>query len=152
MTRLASDSGWRTRWRGRHGFASCPPDPPGAELAGEIFVGWRVWRAIGNPLHLASPSTGEVWPPGQALEARGSWPEGGVYAHVGRSSAQVLTELMFRELAGGVAVYGRVALWGNVRHRYGEVRADYGYPLTLDEVAGTTDWILHELRAVYLGG
>lgn len=140
---------WRQRWCGRHGFASPPPDPPGAELAEAIFVGWRVWRAMYDPPRLASPSTGDVWQPGQALEARGSWPVGGIYAHSGRSTPQVLTAIMFHELRGGIAVYGRVALWGNVRHRNSEVRADYGYPLTLDEVTGATDRILRELRMAY---
>lgn len=140
---------WRRRWRGNHSWTSPPPDPPGAEGAERIFVGWRTWRVwLANTPRLVSIHDGSVWTPGAPMMARGTGIGAGLYAHAALGNCLAYGAFE-RDRENGAHVHGRVALWGNVRTRYAEHLADHAYPLTLDVAVGVGPDALEELRGVY---
>jgi hypothetical protein len=148
---------WRRRWRGFHGFSVEPPCPPGAEDAELIFCGWRLWGLAAGP-RLTGPIVGGVWPPGEPCRSKGFGPlfstGSGVFSATTRSTA--LTYIALEPgLSSRALVLGRVALWGNIRNG-GQMcdgtQADFGYPVTLDELVRprtTPVPSLGELCAVY---
>jgi hypothetical protein len=142
---------WRRRWRGFHGFAVEPPEPPGAEDAEAIYCGWRVWALADGPTLAAPFVPVNLWPPGEPFRAASAdrpWlTRQGAYASTTRHTLDVTLEIEVP--APRPLVAGRVALWGRIRSASGAICADFGYPVTLDEVIGGDVSVLDELRETY---
>lgn len=143
---------WGTRWTGQHPFTHCPPDPPGAENAEKIWVGWRGWSVSFDPLRLGALHwlSSPLWEPGEPMRAVGRGKEAALYAHSARGNVFGWAA-MFPDDHKQLVVYGRVALWDNIRSGGGGMCADSAYPLSFDGTFGKSvpETLLSDLREIY---
>lgn len=130
-----------------------------------VVVGWRTWLVTDTApggRRLRALHDGTIWIPGEPLRADGSMPFAGgmgggpgIYAHTNEARVLAATRGVFRRdlERSSIGVYGRVALWGNVRWNCAELVADCGYPLSIDGCHGEpadAASLLEELRREYL--